>query len=232
MPSADWWARHDPKPEGQPVPRLAVIVPYRKRAAHLAQFGPYMAQYLKHIPHQLFVIEQDDDKPFNRGKLLNVGVHLLQGCYDFFALHDVDHFPVDADIVFGPRSTSAARSPASNFEVMYETCMGGVLLINGDDFQAINGFSNSFWGWGAEDDDIYLRMKATGRYPSRRDGLYDCLPHPSNAFQHDHYVDNVRQLEEMRRGEREYRNDGLSTLDFELTGASQSKWFTRFKVAL
>ena len=233
MPGAQWWARHDAKSETHTSPRLAVIVPYRDRAAHLAQFGPYIHHYLKDIPHRVFIVEQDDNKPFNRGKLLNIGVHLLKDCYDFFALHDVDHFPVHVDYRFPDHPVHlAARSSMNNFEVMYETYMGGVLLINREDYLAINGFSNSFWGWGAEDDDLYLRMKTTERFPSRRDGLYDCLPHLSNAFQHDHYVDNVRQMEEMRRGEVNQHQNGLSTLHFSLTGASQNQWFTRFKVAV
>lgn len=29
-------------------------------------------------------------------------------------------------------------------------------------FKAINGFSNSFWGWGGEDDDASRRLKHAG----------------------------------------------------------------------
>ena len=43
-------------------------------------------------------IEQADDKPFNRGKLLNVGYTLAcdNGC-DYFVFHDVDMLPEDVD---------------------------------------------------------------------------------------------------------------------------------------
>ena len=35
---------------------------------------------------------------------------------------------------------------------------GGVSSLSSQDFVLINGFSNSFWGWGAEDDDLLARV--------------------------------------------------------------------------
>lgn len=32
--------------------------------------------------------------------------------------------------------------------------VGGVLAIRMNHFYAVNGFSNEFWGWGGEDDDM------------------------------------------------------------------------------
>jgi hypothetical protein len=36
--------------------------------------------------------------------------------------------------------------------------LGGVTAFSMIDFQLINGYSNSFWGWGSEDDDLYRRV--------------------------------------------------------------------------
>ena len=36
---------------------------------------------------------------------------------------------------------------------------GGVTAITKDHFLLVNGFSNAFFGWGGEDDDIYNRIK-------------------------------------------------------------------------
>jgi hypothetical protein len=34
-----------------------------------------------------------------------------------------------------------------------------VTALSTNDFQSVNGFSNSFWGWGGEDDQLYQRVK-------------------------------------------------------------------------
>ena len=79
-------------------PKLAIIVPYRDREEHLARFVPHMNEFLseRNIEHKIFVIEQSNEKPFNRGWLLNVGykIAVKQG-YDYFCFHDVDMLPED-----------------------------------------------------------------------------------------------------------------------------------------
>ena len=37
------------------------------------------------------------------------------------------------------------------------TIVGGVLAVSGTHMLDTNGFSNTFWGWGGEDDDMYRR---------------------------------------------------------------------------
>ena len=53
--------------------KLGVIVPYRNRPQQLKRFLNHMDEYLTNLDYQIFIIEQSDDKPFNRGALLNVG---------------------------------------------------------------------------------------------------------------------------------------------------------------
>ena len=35
--------------------------------------------------------------------------------------------------------------------------IGGALLLKPDEFERVNGFSNQFYGWGGEDDDMFKR---------------------------------------------------------------------------
>jgi DNA-binding LacI/PurR family transcriptional regulator len=49
--------------------KLGVIVPYRDRPQQLKRFVSHMEDYLKDIEYEIFIVEQSDDKPFNRGKL-------------------------------------------------------------------------------------------------------------------------------------------------------------------
>lgn len=44
------------------------------------------------------------------------------------------------------------------FRLPYTSYFGGVSALTREQYEAINGFSNSFFGWGGEDDDFYNRF--------------------------------------------------------------------------
>lgn len=39
----------------------------------------------------------------------------------------------------------------------YSKYFGGVTALSREQFFKVNGFSNNYWGWGGEDDDLRLR---------------------------------------------------------------------------
>ena len=43
------------------------------------------------------------------------------------------------------------------FSLPYQSLFGGAGSFTRKHFELINGFSNEFWGWGGEDDDLYQR---------------------------------------------------------------------------
>merc|ERR1712228_8582 len=49
----------------------------------------------------------------------------------------------------------------------------------------VNGLSNLFWGWGREDDDFYLRLKAAN-LPVNRPSLEDITTGRDKTFMHFH----------------------------------------------
>lgn len=53
------------------------------------------------------------------------------------------------------------------FRLPYNTIFGGVSSMTVKQFKAVNGFSNTFWGWGGEDDDMYNRLRHVGYYIAR-----------------------------------------------------------------
>ena len=43
------------------------------------------------------------------------------------------------------------------FRLLYENYVGGVLAMTGEQIKITGGYNTDFYGWGGEDDDIYLR---------------------------------------------------------------------------
>jgi len=118
-----------------------------------------MENYIKDLDYEIFIIEQSDDKPFNRGKLLNAGYKYAteNGC-DYFVFHDVDMLPEDVDYSYTDKPLHlATHLQEHDYETTFFDYFGGVTMFNKEDFELINGFSNEYWGWGFEDDDLLIR---------------------------------------------------------------------------
>ncbi len=81
-------------------------------------------------------------------------------------LHDVDLIPEDDGNFYicepgNPKhTTSRVRQLGSTrgYIRYYEFLIGGVLILTFDMYKTLNGFSNLYWGWGGEDDDLALRL--------------------------------------------------------------------------
>ena len=46
-----------------------------------------------------------------------------------------------------------------NYQLPYDGIFGGVSAMSVKHFNFVNGFSNQFWGWGGEDDDMAKRLR-------------------------------------------------------------------------
>ena len=147
--------------------KLGIIVPYRDREEHLEYFVPSIKEFLdkQGIPFCIYVIDQGNHKSFNRGKLLNVGYELFKDECDYFCFHDVDLIPqedsCDYSVVNRPTHLASELSKF-NYQLVYDEYFGGVTLFPKKHFEMINGFSNEYWGWGYEDDDLLYRCKKRG----------------------------------------------------------------------
>ena len=146
--------------------KLGIIVPYRNRRVHLNHFTTAIKNYFNNskIDYELIIVQQADKKAFNRGSLLNIGVRKAKELKcTYVALHDIDMLPKDVDY-------SEVRVPthlATNFisenkemkRIVFDEYFGGVTMFPINDYYHINGYSNKYWGWGYEDDDLLWRCK-------------------------------------------------------------------------
>ena len=57
----------------------------------------------------------------------------------------------------GPKHLAVAVNKWK-YRLIYKNYFGGVTALSKEQFEDINGFSNSFYGWGGEDDDLFHRV--------------------------------------------------------------------------
>ena len=79
------------RPDGR-YKKLLIVVPYRNREAHLAELLPALSTYFLRNddprllpPPMICIVEQNDDLPFNRGALCNIGFTLHRDELDTYA---------------------------------------------------------------------------------------------------------------------------------------------------
>ncbi|KAL3103578.1 hypothetical protein niasHS_000761 [Heterodera schachtii] len=146
--------------------RVAIIIPYsRNREVHLRIFLHNLHFLLsrQQMDYAIFVVEQQaTNHTFNKAKLMNVGFVEASRLYDWqcFVFHDVDLLPEDDRNLYScpehPRHMAVAVDKF-DYALPYAHLFGGATAMTRKQFERVNGYSNDYWGWGGEDDDISYR---------------------------------------------------------------------------
>ena len=198
--------------------KVAIIIPYRDRPAHLHVLLAHLHPLLQRqqIDYRIVVVEQQGNLTFNKARIMNVAflATLRQeediGCFIF---HDVDLIPENDRNMYScpqqPRHMSVAIDEM-NYQVPYEELVGGVFAIRVEHFFKVNGYSNLYWGWGAEDDDMAYRLQHVGlriTRPPAQLARYKMIRHKKRPA-----VDGRIRYRLLWTGVRRYRIDGLNSL--------------------
>jgi hypothetical protein len=149
--------------------KLGICIPYRNRYEHLQKLVPRLTEHLnsKGIDHKFYVAHQVDEKLFNRGLMKNIAAKFAfdDGC-DYIAWHDIDMLPLDGECDYSyPEKTPihiATRLSKYDYKLGYEQYFGGVVLFTKEQVERTNGYSNDYWDWGQEDDDLFWRCYFEG----------------------------------------------------------------------
>ncbi|XP_055325112.1 beta-1,4-N-acetylgalactosaminyltransferase bre-4-like isoform X2 [Sitodiplosis mosellana] len=169
--------------------RVAIVVPKRGREYMLPTFLKNMHAMLmkQQIEYGIYVVEQPLDQDFNRGALFNIAFKeaLKMKQWDCFIFHDIDMIPFDDRNLYNCPSNDGPRHMAVGvdkfgFKLPYEAFYGGIIAYTTEQFKNINGFSNMFWNWGGEDNDLCKRSENAGYIltrPSPDIAVYYSLPH-------------------------------------------------------
>ena len=210
--------------------KMVIVIPFRNRKGHLESFVMHMRQFLQGIKYEIVVIEQTEEKLFNRGKLLNVGFDLKKEDGVYFCFHDVDMLPqnIACDYGYPPYPTHLANFCSQfDYKIPYQNFFGGVMLCNKKDFKEVNGFSNEYWGWGCEDDDFFKRITFFKLPFLHTGGRYLSLPHTPNKTA-PVFQKNTERL----RKECDYAKDGLSNLTYSVIKKEVLTDYTKYTVQI
>ena len=149
--------------------KLGVCVPYRNRELHLNEFIPKVGKFLKEagIDFQMYFAHQVDDKLFNRGAMKNIAAkHAFEDGCDYIVWHDIDMIPEDDSCDYSYPADNpkhiAVRISQSDYKLKYFEYFGGAVLFTKEQVEATNGYSNEYWDWGMEDDDLFWRCHLEG----------------------------------------------------------------------
>jgi hypothetical protein len=137
-----------------------ILIPYRQRKHHLDYFIKNTASLVERVlPNsRIVIIEQDNDKLFNRGLLLNIGFKEYSDSTEYFITHDVDINPNENTIL------TYYTKEVPDFSVMgiytsASNTLGGIIKMKSNIPGIVNGFPNNFWGWGVEDKALQNRCE-------------------------------------------------------------------------
>lgn len=225
--------------------RVAIVIPYKNRLDNLNYFLTHMHPFLQRqeLEYQIFVVEQSNDQLFNKGVLMNAGFLEIMNItaydlpfnnltfqFDCVIFHDVDLLPEDDRIMYScpfykPRHLSVAIDKYK-YKMAYYRLIGGVLNFRPSHFIRVNGYSNQYWGWGAEDDDMEVRLskiKLGFERPNINIAHYSMLKH-SARFK------NPKRKKLLKEAPRRYTNDGINSVSYRVTDVLNYKLFTHILI--
>ncbi|XP_034038153.1 beta-1,4-galactosyltransferase 1-like [Thalassophryne amazonica] len=230
-PNVMMGGRYRPK-DCMALQKVAIIIPFRNRNEHLKYWLHYLHPILQRqqLDYGIFIINQDGDGAFNRAKLLNIGYAEAQKQYDYdcFVFSDVDIIPMDDRNLyqcFGQPRHMSVLIDKLGFRLPYPQIFGGVTSMNKEQFQMVNGYSNNYWGWGGEDDDLYQRFTSKGLTLSRpASNIGKC-----RMFKHDRDKNNEPNAERfnlLRYTKQNMVKDGLNSLSYKVIKTEEKDLFT------
>ncbi len=203
--------------------RIAIVVPYMNRDKNLRIFLQHMHPFLQkqQLEYGIYLAEPtwkeaNRTMQFNRGLMRNIGFHeaTKNGEYDCVIFHDLDLLPEVDYNNYGcpdvPRHMCIAVSYL-NYKPFNQ--FGGIVAFRTDHFAAANGYSNIFFGWGGEDDDLGRRCSKDSNV-----GIYK-IPESIGRYKEARHWKNRKASGNHKlwtHGNTRWTKDGLNSLNYTL----------------
>ncbi|XP_074157405.1 beta-1,4-galactosyltransferase 4 [Sminthopsis crassicaudata] len=216
--------------------RVAILIPHRNREKHLLYLLKHLHPFLQRqqVDYGIYVIHQAGDDKFNRARLLNVGYleALKEENWDCFIFHDVDLVPEnDLNLYMcdaHPKHLVVGRN-STGYRLRYKGYFGGVSALTRDQFYMVNGFSNNYWGWGGEDDDLRIRVEIHGMKISRPPpsiAKYTMIFHTRDKGNEE----NSERMKLLKQVSRVWQTDGLNSCSYNLLSVKHNPLYINITV--
>lgn len=166
------------KPNKDNLKNIAIVTIYRDNETgsrqiqknHFLEIMPKLFKDKANIT--IIVVEQIKGDFFNIGKLKNIGFDLAKKSeikFSHIIFTDIDIIP-DTELIHyylkKPDIPIALAIQGTRYHSrklhQNKPFMGACCSFTIQQFEKINGYSNSFWGWGAEDDNLALKIHQAG----------------------------------------------------------------------
>uniref|UniRef100_A0A914NB92 Beta-1,4-N-acetylgalactosaminyltransferase n=2 Tax=Meloidogyne TaxID=189290 RepID=A0A914NB92_MELIC len=222
--------------------KVAIVVPYRNREPHLRTFLHNIHRFLQkqQLDYAIFIVEQLGNKlPFNKGRLTNIGVLEAIRVYPFdcIVFHDIDTYPENDNLLYrcstDPKYTRhfSVYLERAKYIERYAEFVGGVLALTVEQLRKVNGYSNDFWGWGAEDDDLNNRVKLANMSFTRSKTNISRFRNTIHERDSGNAPDPCRRkLLGLTR--QKYLTDGFSNLNYRVESINYGKLYTHIKAII
>jgi hypothetical protein len=147
------------------------LIPYRARHPQerrreeiidcINSIEAYFKKYNK--KYAMYIVEENNDYPFNKGVLLNAAFLESEKKYDFPRLYI--HMNVDYTFDMTMEFPKELENFDGNgfldiYSLLPGHAVGGASCFGSDTFNKVNGFPNMMYGWGFEDNALKKRADA------------------------------------------------------------------------
>lgn len=220
--------------------KVAIIVPYRndilnERKIQLDNFVEYYHNFLPNI--QIFIIEQSNDgRKFNRGALLNIGYLISKSNnFDRYIFHDVDLLSPDQlskVYTFNP-SNPVHIGRLWREKYKFYNFVGGIISFDKSTYEKINGYPNTFWGWGGEDDALGNRLVATNtELILPLSDSYQIVEMKHTSVADNKTYTNINKKENILRDLKNWKNDGINSINYDIVKIQNLSYDNVIKVTI
>jgi DNA-directed RNA polymerase II subunit RPB2 len=209
-----------------PTETSIIIVPFRDMGDQ--NRTEQLTKFIGHYKNMnILVVEQNSEYKFNRGTLLNIGYdYVIRNLPQIttFVLHDVDILMEESIIqkYYGEDDKEIVHLGLLVKDSKYKdtdksTFLGRVLRVSKEAYKKMNGFPNTFYGWGGEDDAIAHRIGKDILYRPKEPKLGVELETPHDIL-HDKSNERkeVYKVEQLISDNLQWKIDGVNSLQYNI----------------